>query len=465
MLYYCCQILLLIGFIFFNQTVYGDLIDIHGYISQGFLYSNKYNYLADTDGGTFKFNEMGINLVKGSVDSSFIGVQVSARDLGDIGNNKPYVDWALADWRIIDTLGIRFGKLKVPMGFYNETRDIDMLRTSVLLPSGVYIELLRDAWNGLKGFGIYGDLAHPLLGSCDYKFSIGTVEIEDNSGTAKMFNAAFENPISNIRNFEVEETFVGSFQWSIPYSQIKIGSTFMSTDWTNTADYNLTLPAIDPIPALLPGQHPIYPYGHPGFEGCDAVQIDKKIPIRVQNVQSYTLSASAQLWKIILSAEYFHIRLGYSAETPVFKYANNTATSIVTHGGNITSDNEVEGYYISTNYRLTEKIGIGAYYSWITSNVDDKDGSKAAKQPGNHNYSQWLRDYCLSILFDISEQWTLKFEGHLMDGHTFLYMRDNPAPDNLVIPKGINPSEYVPYEVIFPDRYWHMLVAKVTFSF
>ena len=417
MKYYCFQIFCIISIILVN-SVYGKSIDIHGYISQGFLYSKKYNYLADTEGGTFQFNEMGINFVKGSVDSSFIGVQVCARDLGDIGNNKIYVDWAVADWRITDILGIRFGKLKVPMGFYNETRDIDMLRTSVLLPSGVYIELLRDAWNGLKGFGVYGDLTHPLAGTLDYQCALGTVEIDNNSGTAKMFNAAFNEPISNISEFQVDKTFIWGIQWHIPFNQIKLGNTFIFTEWTNTADFNLVLPAIDPIPLLLPGQHPNFPNGHPGFQGCAGVQIDQRIPIHVQNVESYTLSASTQLWEIMFSAEYFHLKLEYAIETPVFEYANNTATSIDTKGGTVTSDNEIEGYYLSSTYRLTENIELGAYYSWITSDVDDEDGKKAAKQPGNHNYSQWLRDYCLSVLIDISEEWTFKIEGHFMDGHT-----------------------------------------------
>ena len=39
---------------------FGDVM-IHGFISQGYLYSDKNDYLADTSDGTFQFNEMGIN--------------------------------------------------------------------------------------------------------------------------------------------------------------------------------------------------------------------------------------------------------------------------------------------------------------------------------------------------------------------------------------------------------------------
>lgn len=36
-------------------------LNINGFISQGYLYANHNDYLADTKGGTFDFNEMGLN--------------------------------------------------------------------------------------------------------------------------------------------------------------------------------------------------------------------------------------------------------------------------------------------------------------------------------------------------------------------------------------------------------------------
>ena len=39
-------------------------IDIHGFISQGYLQSTDNNYLANTDKGTFEFNEAAINFSK-----------------------------------------------------------------------------------------------------------------------------------------------------------------------------------------------------------------------------------------------------------------------------------------------------------------------------------------------------------------------------------------------------------------
>ena len=36
-------------------------VDIHGFVSQGFLNSNDYNYLGNSSDGSFKFTEAGLN--------------------------------------------------------------------------------------------------------------------------------------------------------------------------------------------------------------------------------------------------------------------------------------------------------------------------------------------------------------------------------------------------------------------
>ena len=109
-------------------------IDIHDFLSQGFLYSNRNNYLADTETGTFQFNELGINFAADLTDRLRLGIQLAARDLGDMDNDKVVIDWAYADYRWRDWLGIRVGKMRLPLGFYNKTRDLDMLRTFIFLP-------------------------------------------------------------------------------------------------------------------------------------------------------------------------------------------------------------------------------------------------------------------------------------------------------------------------------------------
>jgi hypothetical protein len=137
------------------QAVEGEIgpypIDIHGFISQGFLKSDRNNFYAKTQDGTFQFDEFGLTFGVDLTDRLRGGIQLLARDLGEIGNNKVEIDWAHLDYRWRDWLGLRAGKIKVPYGFYNETRDLDMLRTSIFLPSSLYAEDIRDAYNAIQG--------------------------------------------------------------------------------------------------------------------------------------------------------------------------------------------------------------------------------------------------------------------------------------------------------------------------
>ena len=55
-------------------------IDIHGYISQGYLISNRNNFLANTENGTFHFNELGINFSTELTEKIRLGIQFAARD-------------------------------------------------------------------------------------------------------------------------------------------------------------------------------------------------------------------------------------------------------------------------------------------------------------------------------------------------------------------------------------------------
>ena len=73
-----------------------------------------------------------------SKDRIRVGLQVYGRNLGDMGDYEPTLDWAFVDYRFQDWLGARAGRLKLAHAFYNEYRDYDMLRTPIILPSSIF---------------------------------------------------------------------------------------------------------------------------------------------------------------------------------------------------------------------------------------------------------------------------------------------------------------------------------------
>ena len=110
-------------------------VEIHGFVSQGFIASSGSNYLADSKQGSFEFSEVGINFSKQLTDRMRVGMQLFTHDLGPLGNYRTRFDWFYLDYRFWDWFGVRAGRTKLPFGLYNESSDIDAARVPVLLPS------------------------------------------------------------------------------------------------------------------------------------------------------------------------------------------------------------------------------------------------------------------------------------------------------------------------------------------
>lgn len=85
------------------------------------------------------------------------------------GDNESEVDWSFWDYLFKDWLGGRAGKIKAPLGLYNRERDLDMLRTFVLLPTGIYSQSMRKFFIAIHGASVYGSIATDRFGEIDYE--------------------------------------------------------------------------------------------------------------------------------------------------------------------------------------------------------------------------------------------------------------------------------------------------------
>jgi hypothetical protein len=199
-------------------------VQIHGFASQGYLRSNHYDYLtAETEKGTVEFNEFGLNVMSNLTDNLRFGIQMFARDLGDNGNDKLTVDWAFGDYRYRNWLGIRVGKIKRPMGLYNQTRDIDVARTGVFLPSSVYNENFRTAVKSMKGIALYGTLP----GGIEYQAQYGTLDSE--------FADEILMTTPGIVGAEVgDDAYTLHVIWNTPLDGLRLVGTRYTISWTST---------------------------------------------------------------------------------------------------------------------------------------------------------------------------------------------------------------------------------------
>ncbi len=381
-------------------------VAIHGFLSQGYLKSNDINFLADTEDGTFQFNEMGINFSTKVADSLHIGMQFFSRDLGPTYNDEIEVDWAYADFRWRDYLGLRVGKIKTPFGLYHETRDVDMLRTSIIMPSAVYDENLRDTTMALVGVGIYGEILTSYFGNFGYQLLGGSNNVSSNGGTAATVGAStFE-----VNSVQIGDIVAGSLQWLDSTSHLRIGGT---------------VALISEI--LLEGSTTDYFnqwYGLPA--GLDA-------NFDVGNIKNWVLSVEFTMENFLFVSEYKQTH----ADLDTF------VVILPTYTYHRPEDVDQEGYYALISYRFNDWFEAGTYYEELWYDMEDKD-AKEFEASWGYDYGAWRKDWALSLRFDINMNWILKVESHTFDGTA--YVIDKMNPDGL-------------------KQHWNLYAIKLSYCF
>ena len=351
------------------QTTLAEDVQIHGFISQGYLKTDQNNFLAETDDGSFQFNEMGINFTTYATRRLKIGCQFFARDLGDVGNDEIIVNWAFAEYNYRNWLGFRAGLIKTPFGLYNDTRDYDSLRTSIFLPTSNYHELLRDSLNKTKGIQIFGNIPLGLVGSLKYQASTSGNQTDPNSGSYKFLKSAYG--FSDIYNTTTGERIYNcDFQWLTPLDGLRFGTTY--------ARFNYGYDAILPTPN---GDVPITFKAHKA---------------------EYFVYFGEYIWNnLTLAAETYR----HKSDADIYLQANGAFLQKV----NVDAR---KAFYVKASYRFTDWFETGYYYS------------KYQLQPDSTDDKEKLKEHCLSLRFDIDLNWILKLEAHVMEGKFGVY------PDN-----------------------------------
>ena len=208
-------------------TIFDREVQVHGWISQGFLYTNHNNWLTtNSTAGSGAMTNMGLNMSSQLTDRFQVGAQVYDRNLGQLGQYHPALDWAVADYRFKSWLGFRGGKVKTVLGIYNDTQDLDVLHTFALLPQSVYPIDLRDTTIAHLGGDVYGTI--PLkkrLGDLAYTVYAGHRSDSIYSGypyLLSQFNVFFTR-YGGLQ-------YGGDLRWSTPVKGLLLGVSRMNQD-------------------------------------------------------------------------------------------------------------------------------------------------------------------------------------------------------------------------------------------
>jgi hypothetical protein len=300
-----------------TETLLGG-VEMHGFVSQGFWITRGNDYLDDdTTDGSFEFSEVGLNFTTQLTDTLRTGVQLFANDLGPSGDYKPLVDWFYLDYRPLDWLGIRAGRLKIPYGLYNEIQDIDSARVPVLLPQSVYPLQTREvlfAQTGaeLYGFWRLGDSA----GGLEYRLFGGTMYLDADALTPP--GAGFELAM------DVPHVVGGRLLWETPLDGLRVGGSAQALRLETTV--------------FAPGIEP-FVIENNGWSAVASLE--------------YTVAD----W--LFSAEYSRWGVDQSSDAPDLSPPIKEVS---------------ERAYVMASYQLTDWVSPGAHYSVLYPDTEQRSG-------------------------------------------------------------------------------------------
>jgi hypothetical protein len=343
-------------------------VQLHGFASQGFILTSENNIHGSgtKTHGSFDFNELGLNGSYQLQESIVCSGQVVSRDLGDEGNNAVYIDYLQADMQFTDWFGTRIGRYKVPMGFYNQTRDIDLARPTVFLPQSIYPEEYRPFVSNATGGLIYGNMHHAGLGNFDYEFFYGQAGEDDDSCLVQALEVMY-----NGRDMDMESkaSYGGSVQYTPPIDGLRFGVSFLAGD--SDFDY------IDNTTGL------------------------KATSERSMNSTSI-VSVAYALADFTFVSEYM-----YSRQRNTLKIGDTTIYKNTLR--------EPEGFYIGGAYRITNKLETALYWESFSRDKNDRHGDDL-QAAGLEDHQAWHKGWTLAVRYDITDWWLMKAEASLIDG-------------------------------------------------
>ncbi|NQT24972.1 hypothetical protein HQ585_06440 [candidate division KSB1 bacterium] len=408
---------------------FSDQLNIHGFVSQGYLKTTENNYLAsDSKEGCMSYSEATINFMTSPVDRLNIGTQLYARDMDEDGNLFVTIDWAYGDYRWKDYMGFRIGRFKNPVGLYAKLRDVDMARVPAFLPQSIYAESERDLNLAINGVGLYGNRPISILGDLDYEVVYGGYNIVDQQssffknqyymtaepiamgmmampGIISSTLTGTSNELSTIENVRGID-----LRWNTPVPGLLLGSSINQLEflWNYDANIDMVFPTADPAS----------PY-----------TMSQAVPIAgAYDIRTKIFFGEFQWNKLTVAGEYRTFDI--EGDIVIGTTESHTKTPR-------------EMYYGMGTYQVNHRIAFSTYYSVFYANSDDKEGADQVVL-GRPDHSAWQKDLCFTGRLDINDNWLFKAEYHMINGTGQVQGLHNP--DGL-------------------KEDWSLLVLKSSFNF
>lgn len=354
-------------------------IQIHGYATQGFVYTTENNiFTMNSSNGSPQWTEAVMNVTAQPIPKLRIGVQARYSLLGNLGN-AIVLDWANADYRANDKFGVRFGKVKTPTGLFNEIQDIDPSYDWALLPQTVYPLMSRNSLLAHYGGVVYGTLKLGASGGkLEYRGWAGERSLPGSDG---YFLVQTEEGTS-LPNGLAGVTMGLALHWRTPITGLMVGASD-SKDNKWVAPLSQTI-LEESVPLTFAGTETINPLNQPSFFG----RYEKNN------------------WTV--AAEYARLPASVLIVIPQAQ---------ITNAGRL----DQRSWYGMLSYKVAGKFTPGVY-------VTQSFNRQSALGP-----ARYLKDWAISGRYDFGQYIYAKAEEHIYDGTLVGY-------DLTMNPNGLQPN-------------------------
>ena len=340
----------------------GD-VQLHGFFSQNFLYSNKNKFFGDSDDGSFEFYELGLN-ASWAINSRFrLAGQALIRDAGSSDDGRPRIDYLFAEYLFwsgeVDEVSLRLGRVLNPYGFFSATRDVAGTRPGILLPQSVYVDANRQF--ALSADGVQLNWVRPI-GDGELNLDVSKVEprTSDPDLEVNILGRPFPGKITGDRS-----TWLGKLTYDYDFGRWRFA-------WTQGKVYVDYEPA--PVDVLLSGQLYFRP--------------------------------------TVLSVQHQRERWGFTAEV---MRRQSTLTGL----GFPTAERTGDNFFLQADYRH-ENFSYFLRYDRMIKDNHDPYGRKLEAANRGPAYTAYAKDWTLGGRWSVSQNLALAAEFHAVEGTAWL---------------------------------------------
>lgn len=306
-----------------------ERLQVHGFLSQALVVTDANRWFGNSPQTSFEFTEIGLNASLRATPRLLLAGQVLVRNAGAMYDGTPTLDYALADLSLVmrpeQRLGLRLGRLKNPLGLYNETRDVPFTRPGIFLPQVIYWDRVRNLMLSSDGAMLYGETYHDF-GSLSLSLTHGRSVIDTNVEWAYL-NNDFPGDIALDG-----VPWSASFWFATPTENLRLGLSAAKFDLRFKPNRRARL-------TLQPGR---------------------------TNVTYLIASAQYNAERWTLSAEYARQPIRWRDYGPLFPDRNATG----------------EGYYVQGAYRLRPDLELMMRYEQGFADANDRSGRRLEAASG-----------------------------------------------------------------------------------